>query len=63
MNRSASKPFVVGIVLLLAGAWAASSRVQMEIDRRMVPYRRGARFALDFLRRGAGEASAWATTG
>ena len=39
MNRSASKPFVVGIVLLLAGAWAASSRVQMEIDRRMVPYR------------------------
>ena len=39
MNRSASKPFVVGIVLLLAGTWAASARVQMEIDRRMLPYR------------------------
>ena len=38
MSRPASKPFVAGIVLLLAGAWAASARVQMEIDRQRLQY-------------------------
>ncbi|MEE8176627.1 MAG: hypothetical protein V3T65_01370 [Acidobacteriota bacterium] len=38
MSRPASKPVVLGMLLLLAGAWAASARVQMEIDRQRSQY-------------------------
>ncbi len=38
MSRPASKPVVIGLLLLLAGVWAASARVQMEIDRHRSQY-------------------------